>query len=85
MFSSSRRITTMTILFPQTSSCLYRQHYSQTSQNDEQPSKRMVQWICELTEYSPDIRRIHGSTNTAANALSCQYHKGNEPNGNNVT
>ena len=39
----------------------------------KEPSKRMVRWICELTEYSPDIP---GSTNTAADALSRQEHKG---------
>ena len=26
----------------------------------KEPSKRMVRWICKLTEYSPDIRHIPG-------------------------
>ena len=42
----------------------------------------MVQWICELTKYIIVIRHILGSTNTAANAISCQDHNNFIPTGN---
>ena len=43
----------------------------------KEPSKRMVRWICKLTEYSPDIRHIP----PAVDALSRQDHKGFEIKG----
>ena len=38
------------------------------------PSKRMIRWISELSQYSPVIQHIPGSTNTAADAISRQVH-----------
>ena len=37
---------------------------------------------CKLTEYSPDIRHISGSTNIAADALSRQNYNDVMPTGN---